>query len=309
MPPKITILTPSFNRASMIVKAIDSVLAQNYPSFEHVIIDGGSTDGTLGLLARYPHIKIISEPDQGMYDALNKGLGIATGEIIGFLNTDDFYEPNIFSKIAKFFTENNIDAVVGIARYFTVNPNGAREYFSHTTPPLPQRYWHELIIGNPAFNAWFFKKNTFNLLGRFDTIYKIAGDRDLLYRFAFFGLRYEAVEEVFYHYRYHPGSLSMNQDWLHFSKVINENLQLVNHFSKDPRMPHIALAQLSQLRTRETITATFRSARSGNWHQAITYSMLGFRSDYFWLLKFMLRSIEGIVRAIVRIFVDNPPQV
>ena len=308
MPPKITILTPSFNRASMIVEAIESVLAQNYPSFEHVIIDGGSTDGTLGLLARYPHIKIISEPDQGMYDALNKGLGLATGEIIGFLNTDDFYEPHIFTKIANLFTERNKDAVVGIAKYFVESSDGAREYFSQTRLPLPPRYWHELITGNPAFNAWFFKKTAFNLLGMFDNSYKIAGDRDLLIRFALLGLSYEGIEEVFYHYRFHSGSLSMNQDWLHFSKVINENLQLVNHFSQDPRMPDFALTQLRQLRTRETITATFRSARSGNWQQAKTYSMLGLRSDYFWPLKFVFRSFEGILRAIVRIFVDIPPQ-
>ena len=73
----ISIITPSFNRCGMITQAIESVLAQNYPHFEHIIVDGGSTDGTLDILSKYSHLKIISEPDKGMYDALNKGLNIA----------------------------------------------------------------------------------------------------------------------------------------------------------------------------------------------------------------------------------------
>jgi hypothetical protein len=117
------------------------------------------------------------------------------------------------------------------------------------------------------------------------------------------------MEEVFYYYRYHSGSLSMNQDWLHFSKVINENLQLVNRFSKDPHMPDLALMQLRQLSTRETITATFRSIRSSNWQQAKSYSKLGFRSDHSWPMIFVSRSFKGLVHTIVRIFVDLPPQV
>src|SRR4030066_1952836 len=97
--PKVSIITPSYNRAGMIETAIQSVLSQNFPEVEHIIIDGGSTDGTLDVLKKYPHLRVVSEPDQGMYDALNKGLNLATGEIIGFLNTDDYYAPSVFDKI------------------------------------------------------------------------------------------------------------------------------------------------------------------------------------------------------------------
>ncbi len=77
----------------MIGQAVGSVIKQNYFPVEHIIVDGGSTDGTLDLLAQFPHLKVVSGPDNGMYDALNKGLKLAHGEIIGFLNTDDLYAP------------------------------------------------------------------------------------------------------------------------------------------------------------------------------------------------------------------------
>jgi glycosyltransferase involved in cell wall biosynthesis len=293
----------------MIVEAIESVLAQNYPSFEHIVIDAGSTDGTLGLLTKYPHLKLINEPDNGMYDALNKGIRIATGEILGFLNTDDFYEPYIFAKLADIFTKRNVEAVIGTANFFLEDSEGTREYFFQSTPPLTHNYWKTLIIGSPIFNAWFFKKSVFDLIGMFDASYIIAGDRDLLLRFALFGLSYSRLDEVIYHYRYHPGSLSMNQDWLHSSKFIDENLRLINRYQDDPRMPDLASPLFRQFRTRETITGASRSIRSGNWKQAKTYSMQGFYYDHFWLAKFVIRAFTGIVRAILRRFTALPPQV
>src|SRR5687768_6412703 len=106
-----SIITPSYNRASLIQNAIESVMAQNYPHLEHIVIDGGSTDDTLELLSSYPHLHVLSEPDRGVYDALNKGLSIAQGEIIGQLNTDDYYQSDIFQKIQDYFDKNpEVDA-------------------------------------------------------------------------------------------------------------------------------------------------------------------------------------------------------
>ena len=107
--PKITIVTPSYNQASFIEEALLSVQKQNYPSVEHIVIDGASTDGTVEILKRYgnlsgwEHLRWISEPDQGQSDALNKGFRMATGEIIGWLNSDDRYRANCFSYVASAF--------------------------------------------------------------------------------------------------------------------------------------------------------------------------------------------------------------
>ncbi len=117
--PFFSVITPSFNRVEFVRTAIESVLAQHYEPFEHIIMDGGSTDGTLELLASYPHLRVVSEPDQGLYDALNKGISMARGEIIGQLSSDDFYAPGIFSLIAELFSQNpEADAVSGGARIF-----------------------------------------------------------------------------------------------------------------------------------------------------------------------------------------------
>ncbi len=99
--PKISIVTVSFNHGEFIRQNIESVLQQNYPNFEHIIIDGGSTDDTLDILRSYPHLKWTSESDRGQSDALNKGFSRITGEITGWLNSDDWYAPDIFFDVAK----------------------------------------------------------------------------------------------------------------------------------------------------------------------------------------------------------------
>lgn len=110
---KISILTPSYNQGSFVEKTIQSVMSQNYPDFEHIIIDGGSTDNTVEILKKYPHLKWVSESDEGQADALNKGLAIATGDIVGWINSDDYYEDDIFRDVVSHFEESNINWIIG----------------------------------------------------------------------------------------------------------------------------------------------------------------------------------------------------
>jgi len=100
--PSISIVTPSLNQGRYIEQTIQSVLLQNYPNFEHIVIDGGSTDGTVEILKKYPHLKWISEKDSGQSEALNKGLKMATGDIIAWINSDDWYAEGAFNNVASF---------------------------------------------------------------------------------------------------------------------------------------------------------------------------------------------------------------
>lgn len=111
---KISIVTPSFNSESFIEDNIRSVIEQDHNDFEHIVIDGASTDDTVKTLQKFPHLEWISESDKGQSDALNKGFQKATGDIIGWLNADDFYLPGTFEKIEKAFRENpDADVIYG----------------------------------------------------------------------------------------------------------------------------------------------------------------------------------------------------
>ena len=111
--PFFSIVTPCLNRAGIVESAVESALAQNYPAFEHIVIDGGSTDGTLEVLARYAHLHVISEPDRNLYDAINKGLRLARGEVVGLLNSDDRYASGAFAAAAEIFADPAVELVIG----------------------------------------------------------------------------------------------------------------------------------------------------------------------------------------------------
>lgn len=131
--PKISIITPSFNQGKFLEQNILSIIQQNYPNIEHIIIDGGSTDNSVEIIKKYEkHIHYwISEKDKGQSHAINKGLEKATGSIINWLNSDDYLEPNALHTIAKYFTENNIDILCGRGK--VVDENNNLLYFSRGT--------------------------------------------------------------------------------------------------------------------------------------------------------------------------------
>src|ERR1700743_3653163 len=105
---KISIITPSYNQGQFIEDAIRSVLDQGYPDFEHIVIDNCSTDGTLDVLRRYPHVRWVSEPDGGQSAALNKGLRLSTGDVLAWLNCDDFYLPGAFHTAAAALLRDDV---------------------------------------------------------------------------------------------------------------------------------------------------------------------------------------------------------
>lgn len=121
---KITIITITLNAEKTILDTINSINLQDYPSIEHIIIDGGSTDATIALIksANLKKVVIVSEKDSGIYEAMNKGIALATGDLIGFLNSDDIYaDANILSRVAQIFKDNRVDACYGDLVYINVS--------------------------------------------------------------------------------------------------------------------------------------------------------------------------------------------
>ena len=122
--PQVSIVTPSFNQASYLETTIKSVLSQKYPNLEYIIMDGGSSDGSVDIIRQYEaHLAYwVSEPDKGQVDAINRGLSRATGDILGWVNSDDFYEPGALKKVVQTFINNSdVQLVYGEGWYVDVN--------------------------------------------------------------------------------------------------------------------------------------------------------------------------------------------
>ena len=194
---KISIITVCYNSASTIERAIKSVLSQDYSNIEYIIIDGGSTDGTVEIINKYKDkiTQFVSEKDEGIYDAMNKGIALATGDIVGILNSDDFYADNfILSEIANAFGGGMIDAVYGNVAYFISGKEG--KIF---------RYWKagefsQAKIKNgwmPPHPAFFVKKDWYKRYGNFRLDFGTSADYELLLRFMLAGIKMKYVNKTF----------------------------------------------------------------------------------------------------------------
>lgn len=189
---KITVITVCYNSVKTIDKTITSVLAQDYDDLEYIIIDGGSVDGTLDIIEKYKE-KIslcISEPDHGIYDAMNKGLERAKGEVFAFLNSDDYYADNVLKNVNKYFETSNADLVSGNI-YLCVNGINKKVFFDRNNR---EKMFFEVVYPHPAL---FAKKQLYMKYGGFDTSYRIAADTDWVMKVCFNGANMLCVEDYF----------------------------------------------------------------------------------------------------------------
>ena len=177
---KVSIITISFNAMVTIEKTLLSVANQSYEDIEHIIVDGNSKDNTIDICKSYSHIsKILSEPDKGVYDAFNKGIKLATGDVIGFLNADDtFYNENSIQDIVDAFSNNEIDIVYGNLDYVNEEGKVIRNWISKPYEKgLVKKAWM------PAHPSFYCKKEVYDRLGGYNDSFKIAGDFELCLRF------------------------------------------------------------------------------------------------------------------------------
>jgi glycosyltransferase involved in cell wall biosynthesis len=203
--PAISVITPSFNSVKYIEYAIQSVLSQGYENVEHIIVDGGSTDGTVEVLKKHPHLKWISEPDRGQSDAMNKGFKMSKGDIIVYLNADDFFEPGAFYNVVKYFAGNSkISFLVGECnvideegRYIPGSENPSLKFYEIL------QWWKHFFPVNPS--AYFYRRQVQEKVGPFDEASHYSMDYDFLLRasrhYDFF-----KINETLGNYRYIKGT-------------------------------------------------------------------------------------------------------
>ncbi len=236
---KVTIITACYNSEKTVQRTIESVLSQNYHNIEYIIIDGKSSDQTMPIVNNYKNkiTSIISENDKGIYDALNKGLKIANGDIIGFLHSDDFYpKNNIISSISDIFRKKpEIGIVIGDVAFVKNNNEIKRKYSGEN---------FNFTIGiMPPHPAVFIKKENYEEYGKFNTDYKIAADYEVLFKLIeHYKIRYEYSSEVIVHMGIGGisnknifSSITLNKEIYKIHKALGQPISFFSLLKKIPK--------------------------------------------------------------------------
>jgi len=182
---KISVITVSYNAEKYLESTIHSVLSQNHKDVEYIIVDGNSKDNTVQIIRKFEDkiSKWISEPDKGMFDALNKGISMATGDVIGMLHTDDFY-PNedVLSAVSDAFEKHGVDIVYGDLEY--VDPIDTKKVFRKWIgkPYVRSRFTKGWM---PAHTTFYFKRNLIQRFGLYDLFFKTASDYEFMLRYMY----------------------------------------------------------------------------------------------------------------------------
>lgn len=205
--PRISIVTPSYNQGRFLEETIQSVLSQNYPSLEYIIIDGGSTDGSVDIINKYQRQLVywLSEPDKGQGQAINKGFRKATGDVVGWLNSDDLYLPGALKSIGEYFASNpEVDVVYG--NQLDIDEKGrvfrALRSLRFSRLALLSR---GMTIPQPAA---FFRKGVLEKTGYLDESLCWSVDYEFFLRIAFAGHCIQHIRQALVKFRYHETSLT-----------------------------------------------------------------------------------------------------
>jgi len=192
---KISIITITYNSAKTLQRALESVLSQNYPDIEHVLVDGASTDGTRELIeayaAKHPNVRWISEPDEGIYNAINKGIRMASGDVIGFLHSDDvLYSADSIGQIAAAMTASQADVIYGDLQYCK-GDKVVRRWKSNDFHPSALKFgWM------PPHPTVYVRREVYEQVGPYDEWFRISADYDMILRIFTAGYKTHYIPEV-----------------------------------------------------------------------------------------------------------------
>lgn len=213
-----SIITITFNSRQHLAETIESVLSQDFDDLEYIIIDGGSTDGTLEIIRGYasadPRIRWVSEPDDGIADAFNKGLRMARGEIVGILNSDDRYLPGALARVTE---AAGTHADCDIFHGDMLRLDGEKVLFRLVPADVERSIWHEMPLNHPAT---FVTRRAYERVGGFDATIRLAMDYDLLLRLYKSGCRFHHIPHPLAAMRYGGASDSRHLEGLREVRTI-----------------------------------------------------------------------------------------
>lgn len=290
--PSVTILTPCLNPGPHIVAAVDSVRRQNYPKVEHIILDAVSSDNSLTALKDVPGLRIVSEPDNGSHDAMNKGVRRAGGEIIGFLNADDFYADGVLHEVARAFAADpDLDIVAVGTVVFAEDAGNRRRLLAARDHRRANSFWlSELAFGASGFNGRFFRRRVFERYGMFDVKYDFSADRDFLNRLALSEAKRLTLPRYGYFYRSHTGSRTLNAEQRNAEAFADEHRIQALDFAR--RAPSSERPLFLAWHAFSGAKQVYLTARRGRLDTALIVALKMMTADPLWPFRFPLAMRE-----------------
>lgn len=283
MSARFSIITPLLNRAVMLPVALQSLVVQQPIAFEHIVVDGGSTDGAREIALK-SGADVIDAPGSSIYDALNIGIDRAQGEIVCLLNSDDRFAPNALTTVLTAFSADaSLELVRGRARVeqegadsWTVIDDGGKEQ------PAPTL--RNVLLGASNINACFFRRDLAARIGPFNTSYRISADREWLTRALLSGARVRGLDEVLYIYRTHADSLTIGRNKPSRAEWVREHLGFAKKMLADRTLKGTQRAELRAFFAKETTHLATLSFSGGRVASGIGVLFDGFRVDPTWPL-------------------------
>ena len=193
---KISIVTATYNSQATVEDTLTCIREQRHPDVEHIIVDGGSKDGTLGIVRRFPHVaRVVSGKDRGIYDAMNKGIGLATGDVIGILNSDDIYaDDSVLSDVAKAFEDPAVSTFYADLQYVHAEDTSRVQRTWRSGRFKRGKFYYGWMPPHPTF---FVRRHIYEKCGNFNTTLRSAADYELMLRVLLkYGARVQYIPEV-----------------------------------------------------------------------------------------------------------------
>lgn len=280
--PRISVITIVRNAEKTLENAIKSVISQSYPNLEYIIIDGHSTDNTLNIIKTYqPFLSYWqSQPDRGGNDAYNIGLQHATGDIVTFLNADDWYENNILHDVARLYVEHQQPDIMTCFTKIVEKKNGGTFKVLHnfSDPKKLSLSLANILFSMPLINARFFKRSLFTRIGVFKPIddknnYLISADRELLLRACLASVKDVVLNKVGYIYLSHDESQTMTANRDTLIRVLKEHLQICKQYLSESSLPDkekILIQRWQRNQLRRLILAYMKSFQFKNAFNIVT---------------------------------------
>lgn len=290
--PLISIITPTLNACGTLAETLRSVKGQMNQCTEHLLVDACSSDSTLETAGKFSWLKVVSEPDRGIYDGMNKGAFLASGDWLLFLQADDWL-PAGAMEAYRGAIKNYADAemICGSAEAIKEVDGKWETVWSVTLPDTKELSVENVALREPMINARLIRRETFLRLGGFSLDYSLASDRDFLLRAANQRICQAEVSAVTYRYRWHAGSSTMTEGNALSDRLLEENLAIVRK--------HIRVAKgggrnaLIRWHTRLTLQGAMNALEKGG-HRLWEFMTTGFSRDLFWPLLFIREILKAM---------------